>query len=534
MGDRDQRQRLSRGRRLLVLGICCVSLLIVGIDTTIVNVALPAIHSSLHASVPGLQWTIDAYTLVLASLLMLAGSTADRAGRRRVFQVGLVVFSLGSLLCAVAPSLEWLVAFRVLQAIGGSMLNPVALSIIRNVFEEPRERAQAIGMWGGVFGLSMALGPVVGGALVDSVGWRAVFLVNVPVGVLGVVLSALFVPESRAARPRRLDPIGQMLVIAALGVLTYAIIEGPRTGWTSAEILGLFGVAVACFAALVRCELRREQPLLEMRFFRSAPFSGASAIAVCAFAAQGGFLFLNTLYLQDVRGLSPLHAGLYMLPMAAMTLVFAPLSGRLVGRRGTRSPIVIAAGAVIVAAVMLTRLTATTPAAYLLAAYFVFGFGLGLVNPPITNTAVSGMPPSQAGVAAAVASTSRQVGMTLGVAVVGAIAGGNLVDGIGRGFATATHPDWWIIAGLGGLVLVVGLLTTGEWARETARRTADRCSESDEEASHRRHDRAPSAATSRRYAPNAGLRVQSACNSPSMANGPAAGIDVESRRSSQR
>ena len=464
---------LDRRRRLLVLAICCMSLLLVGLDTTIVNVALPAIHHALHASVSGLQWTIDAYTLVLGSLLMLAGSTGDRVGRRRVFQTGIVVFSVGSLLCGLAPSLGALIAARVLQAIGGSMLNPVAMSIIRNVFENPRERAQAIGVWGGVFGLSMALGPVIGGALVDSVGWRAVFFVNVPIGLLGIILTALYVPESRAPRPRRLDPVGQLLVIAALATVTYAIIDGPHAGWASAATLGLFAFSLACFATLVGYELHRDQPLLEVRFFRSAPFSGASVIAIATFASMGGFLFLNTLYLQNVRGLSPLHAGLYMLPMAEMLLIFSPLSGRLVGRRGARLPLVLAAGAMIVAALMLTRLEPATSTAYLLAAYFVFGIGLGLVNPPITNTAVSGMPPEQAGVAAAVASTSRQVGMTLGVAVIGAICGGSLAGAIGRSFAVATHPGWWIIAGLGVLILALGLLTTGGWAERTARQTAE-------------------------------------------------------------
>jgi EmrB/QacA subfamily drug resistance transporter len=466
-------ETLNRPRRLLVLGICCMSLLIVGLDTTIVNVALPAIHHAFHASVSGLQWTISAYTLVLASLLMLSGSTADRIGRRRVFQVGLLVFSLGSLLCGLAPSLGFLIAARVVQAVGGSMLNPVAMSIIRNVFEDPKERAMAIGMWGAVFGLSMALGPVVGGALVDGISWRAVFFVNVPIGVLAILLTALYVPESRAQRPRRLDPIGQLLVIVGLASLTFAIIEGPTAGWSSAQTIGTFALAIAALASLVAYELRRRDPLLEMRFFRSAPLSGASVIAVLTFAGIGGFLFLNTLYLQLVRGLSPLHAGLYLLPMAAMIAIFAPISGRIVGHRGPRVPIVIAAVAITAAALMLTRLSPTTPFGYLIVSYVLFGIGNGLVNPPITNTAVTGMPAAQAGVASAVASTSRQVGMTLGVAVIGAVSAGAITGAIGKGFAAHTHVGWWIIVALGVGILVIGLLTTGAWARQTARRAAE-------------------------------------------------------------
>ncbi len=465
-----------------------MSLLIVGLDATIVNVALPSIRTSLHASLSGLQWTIDAYTLVLASLLMLAGSTGDRVGRKRTFQTGLAVFSLGSLLCALAPSLGLLIAFRAMQAVGGSMMNPVALSIIRNVFDDPRERAQAIGVWGAMFGLSIALGPIVGGALVDSVGWRSVFLVNVPVGVIAIGLTAAFVPESRALRPRRLDPIGQVLVIVALASLTYAIIEAPRHGWGSAEIVSLLMVSGAAFVGLVAYELRRYEPLLEIRFFASVPFSGASAIAVAAFAAQGAFLFLNTLYLQGVRHLSPFHAGLYLLPMAAMTLVCAPLSGRLVGRGHARAPMVGGAVALIAAALMLAGLAVHTAPGYLLGAYFLFGLGLGLLNPPITNTAVSGMPPSQAGVAASVASTSRQVGVTLGVAAIGAIAGGGLSEHIGPTFAAATHAAWWTVLGLGVLILLLAVLTTTEWARQTALRTAERFRE-DQEPAHQRPQR---------------------------------------------
>jgi EmrB/QacA subfamily drug resistance transporter len=404
---------------------------------------------------------------------MLAGSTADRIGRRKVFQIGLTTFSLGSLLCALAPNLGLLIGARVLQAIGGSMLNPVAMSIIRNVFTDPRERAQAIGVWGGVVGISMSLGPVVGGALVDSVSWRAVFLVNVPIGILAIVLTALYVPESRATRPRRVDPIGQLLVILGLASLIYAIIGGPSAGWLSAQTLALGAVSLLAFIALVGYEQRVREPLIEMRFFRSAPFSGASAIAVATFAAQGGFLFLNTLYLQDSRGLSPLDAGLYMLPMALVMLVMAPLTGRFVAARGTRAPLLAGAVALTAGGAMLTQLSGTTSYVYLIGAYVLFGLGLGLINPPITNTAVSGMPSSMAGVAAAIASTSRQAGATLGVAVLGALAGGAAAGGLGASFPHDTHVAWWIVVGSGVVVFALGWLTTTRWALRTAQRAAD-------------------------------------------------------------
>jgi len=464
---------LGRRRRMLVLAICCLSLFIVGIDATIVNVALPSIQHGLHAPVSGLQWTVDAYTIVLASFLMLSGSTADRIGRRRTFQAGLALFTLGSLLCSLAPGLGWLVAFRMLQALGGSMLNPVAMSIITNTFTDPAERARAIGLWGSVFGMSLALGPVAGGALVSSVGWRGIFWVNIPVGLAAILLTALFVPESRAPRARRVDPVGQLLIIAALASLTYAIIEGPGSGWASATILGCFGLAAVALIGLAVYEPRRDEPLLDLRFFRSVPFSGATVIAVCAFAALGGFLFLNTLYLQEVRGYSALHAGLYTLPMAAMTVLLAPLSGRIVAARGPRLPIVVAGIATTAAAMMLTRLSRDTSFGYLILAYVIFGVGSGLVNAPITNTAVSGMPRSQAGVAAGIASTSRQIGTALGVAVAGSAALSALHGPFRLGFAGASHVGWWIIAGCGAVVLLLGLVTSGRWARGTAERTAD-------------------------------------------------------------
>ncbi|MCX4751644.1 MFS transporter [Kitasatospora sp. NBC_01287] len=471
---RDASAPLSHRRKLGVLGICCLSLFIVGLDNTIVNVALPSMRRDLHASVSGLQWIIDAYTVVLASLLMLAGSTGDRIGRRRTFQTGLVLFTLGSLLCSLSGSLGWLVAARALQAVGGSMLNPVAMSIITNTFTEPRERARAIGVWGGVVGISMALGPLVGGALVGSVGWRAIFWINIPVGLAALLLAALFVPESRAPRPRRVDPVGQLLVITLLVALTYGLIGAPAAGWASAQSAACGAVALAALACLVPYELRRAEPLINPRFFRSAPFAGATVIAVCSFSALAGFLFLNTLYLQEVRHCSALHAGLLTLPLAVLTVVCAPISGRIVATAGPRVPLLIAGAATTAGGLALTGLSAHTPLWQLLGAYALLGLGFGMVNAPVTNTAVAGMPRTQAGVAAAVASTSRQVGQSLGVAVIGSLVTSAVRGPLGTGLPQASHIGWWIVTACGVAVLLLGMLTTGRWARRTAEQTAAR------------------------------------------------------------
>jgi EmrB/QacA subfamily drug resistance transporter len=359
-----------------------------------------------------------------------------------------------------------------LQAVGGSMLNPVAMSIITNTFTKPAERARAIGVWGGVFGLSMAMGPVVGGALVDSVGWRGVFWVNIPVGIAAIVFTALFVPESKAARARRPDPIGQVLIIAMLGSLTYGIIEGPSYGWGSARILAFFAVTVIAVVAFLLYEPRRADPLIDIRFFRSLPFSGATLTAVSAMSALGGFLFLITLYLQDVRGFRPLIAGLFLLPMAAAMAVSAPLAGRMLARSGARAPLLIAGTGIAAGGVLLTQLTNSSAPGYLVLAFLVFGIGIGFVNAPITNSAVSGMPRSQAGVASGIASTSRQVGSSVGVAVMGSVLAANLHGSMTAGFAAATRPGWWIVAAAGMVVIVLALITTSRRGKASAERTA--------------------------------------------------------------
>ncbi|GGF36104.1 MFS transporter [Subtercola lobariae] len=447
-----------------------MSLFIVSMDATVVNVALPSIRVDLGASVADLQWVLDGYTLAIASFLLLSGSVADRLGRRRVFQIGLIVFSVGSLLCSIAPSVGFLIFARVLQGLGGSMLNPVAMSIITNTFTVAKERARAVGVWGAVVGVSMAFGPLVGGALTETVGWRSVFWVNVPIGIAAIILCAIFVPESRAATARRFDPLGQVFVIVALVSLVFGLIEAPRLGWGSPVIIGLFVLSALAVLMLVRYELRRREPLIDVRFFRSFPLSSAAISAVCAYAAYGAFLFVNALYLQDVRGLSAFATGLYMLPLALATLICSLISGRMVGRFGTRPSLVIAGTLIAASALSMSFLTATTPNYMLLISYVLFGLGFGMINAPITTTAVAGMPVSQAGVAAGLASTSRQVGVAIGVALAGTVTGAGAMAAIGPEFALATHALWYISMGCGIAVGVLGILASTPWAHRTTDR----------------------------------------------------------------
>ncbi|WP_263354718.1 DHA2 family efflux MFS transporter permease subunit [Acidicapsa acidisoli] len=456
--------------RNLILAICCTSLLIVGMDVTIVNVALPSIQKDLHAHLAGLQWILDAYTLVVASFLMLAGSMSDRFGRRRVFQIGLGVFTLGSLLCSQSGTIEQLIGFRALQGLGASMLNPVALSIIANAFPDPKARARAVGIWGAVAGVSLGIGPLIGGALTETIGWRSIFWINVPIGIIAALLAARFVPESKAARPRALDPVGQALVLIGLATLTWGVIEGPHAGWDSKLILGLFVTAFLALLTFVLYEQRRNQPMLDLRFFRSVPFSSATVLGPSAFSCFAGFLFLNALYLQQVRGFSAFHTGLFTLPLAVTMIVCAPLSGRLVGRYGPQPSLLAAGMGFLVSTAMLTSLNQQTPVGWLLAVYALFGVGLGMVNPAITNSAVAGMPLSQAGVAAAIASTSRQVGAALGVAISGTVVAASHVHGMD--FSTATHAIWWVMTACGAVVLAIGFASNTAWARVSTERVA--------------------------------------------------------------
>ncbi len=465
----------GRRRRLGILLICSSSLFIVYLDSTILNVALPTLQHDLHASLSGLQWIADAYLLVVASLLMLTGSTADRLGRKRLFLIGLSGFGLGSLLCSVAPNTGSLIALRMLQGLGGSMLTPISLSIVRNTFHDPRERAQAFGIWSGIFGVASACGPVVGGLLVSTVGWRSIFWINVPICAAMIVATLRYVPESRAPRPRRVDWAGQALMIALLGSLTWAVIQGPDSGWSSPPVLALFAVAATSAVAFVAVERRRPEPLVELRFFRSRPFTGAALIAVASFVVLSGFLFVITLYLQQVRGDSPLRAGLSLLPATIVMAAAAPVAGQHTSRHGPRWSLIGAGLFTAAGLALLLGLSPSTSYGYLVLALAVLGAGLGLVNPPITATGVSGMPPAQAGVASAVISASRQFGSVLGVAVMGDLVTTGVSHGVAAGqthaaaLSAATHAPWALGVACGLLVAVAGYFTTTPRAYATAR-----------------------------------------------------------------
>jgi EmrB/QacA subfamily drug resistance transporter len=437
--------------RWLVLAICSMSLFVVGLDTTIVNVALPSIGQGLRVGTRGLQWAVDSYTIALASLLISAGALADRIGRRRVFQLGLVVFGAASVACSLAPSIDVLIAARVAQGIGGSMLSPVALAIVVNVITDPKERAQAIGVWAAIFGVSMAAGPLVGGVLVSALGWRSVFWAGVPIIVVVLLLTSVFVPESRAPRPRSLDGAGQLLLAVVVGGSVALLIEGPSIGWVSpGAIIGYAVVAVAV-AGFVRTESRRREPLMNLRLFRRKPFTAAVLGAVVVFIALNMTLLLGTLYLQHAKGMTPAVAGAITLPMAIAATVCAPLSGFLIGRTGPRLPLLLAGGSITLGALCLVTLHDHTGILVLLLAYLLIGVGIGFANAPITNTAVSGLPAAQAGVAGGITSTARQFGAALGVAV----AGGVIAHTEPAGLAQASRPAWMIVAACGLLLLVV-------------------------------------------------------------------------------
>ncbi|MFD5176500.1 MFS transporter [Nocardia sp. NPDC058379] len=449
MLDNPTRAHTTAGavRPWTVLAVCSLSLFVVGLDATIVTVALPSIGAGVDVGTQGLEWIVDAYTLALASFLITAGALADRFGRRRVFRLGLAVFGLASAVCAVAPTVEVLILARVAQGIGGSMLSPVALAIVVAAIADPRQRAKAIGVWAAVFGLSMAVGPTLGGALVDWFGWRSVFWIAVPVVVVALGLTWLVVPESRG-RTRRIDVVGQALLVVVVGGVIAVLIEGQRIGWTSPLALAAYLGIVVAVVGFVRVEARVAAPLMDLRLFRRPPFTAAVAGAVVVFVALTTTLLLSTWQLQHDRGLSAVAAGAFTLPLAVAATLCAPLSGVLVGRVGARTPLLFAGGFLTAGGVVLVAAGDEASSAVLLIAFALIGIGFGFANAPITNTAVSGLPADRAGVAGGIASTARQVGAAVGIA-----AAGGLIAG-----AHSARIGWSVVAVCGLLVLATARL----------------------------------------------------------------------------
>jgi EmrB/QacA subfamily drug resistance transporter len=407
-------------RRWWTLVVLSVSLLVISLDNTILNVALPTIERDLDASAGALQWIVDSYTLVFAGLLLTMGSLGDRFGRRRALVGGLFVFGAGSLLSALAPSADALIASRALMGLGGALIMPSTLSILTNVFPA-EERPKAIGIWAAVAGLGIAIGPVTGGWLIEQFDWSAVFLVNLPIVVLALAAAPSLVPESRDPKQSRLDPLGAVLSTAGLGVLTWSIIEAAERGWTDAVVLGGFGVAAAALAGFVAWELRTASPMLDVRLFRVRRFTGASvSIALVFFSLFGAIYFLTT-YLQSVMDYGALDAGLRVTPVALGLVLGGPLSAKLAGRLGTRN--VVAGGLLVVATALLMLSGADADSGYgLIAASLVLlGFGMGSTMAPATESIMSSLPLAHAGVGSAMNDTVRMVGGTLGVAILGSL-----------------------------------------------------------------------------------------------------------------
>jgi DHA2 family multidrug resistance protein-like MFS transporter len=414
-------QKTVHDRRWYILGVLVISLLIVILDNTILNVALKSIQLQLNASQSDMEWAVNAYTLVFAGLLFAWGVLGDRFGRRRLLLAGMLVFGATSVLCAFSQSSGQLIATRALMGIGGAMVQPQTLSIITNVFE-PRERGKAIGIWAGFSGLAVAIGPVLGGFLLDHFWWGSVFLINVPVVAIGVAGILLLVPESRDPSPGRIDPTGVLLSIAGLVLLVYGIIKGGQTAhWGSAQVLGTILAGVALLIVFVLTQRRSSHPSLDISLFRQRSFSAATVAIGLTFFALMGSTFYVAFYLQAVRGFTPFHAGLCLISLAAAMLIAAPRSAALAQRFGARA--VIAVGLVLIALTYSAYFVvdASTPLWVIEVLLFVQGLGMGNVMAPATNVIMSSIPRQKSGAGSAVNNTIRQVGGALGVAILGSI-----------------------------------------------------------------------------------------------------------------
>jgi EmrB/QacA subfamily drug resistance transporter len=409
-------------RRWWILAVLCLSVLLVVVDNTIVNVALPTISRQLSASTQDLQWIVDAYTLVFAGLLLVGGNLGDRLGRRRVLQAGLALFALTSVGAALARSTGELIAGRAAMGVAAALIYPATLALLTGTFTIARERATAIGIWSGVSGLAVAVGPVTGGLLLRHFSWSSVFYINVPIVIIALVAGLRLLPESRDPQAGRFDPLGALASVAGIGLLVWTIIEAPQHGWTSAATVGGFAGSLVILAGFGWWQLRRPDPMLDVRLFTNPRFTAASGAIALAFFGLFGFIFLITQYFQVVRGYDPLRAGVATLPFAIVTGAVSPAAIALMKRAGTKA--VVTVGLALMSAGFLVASGSAVNSAYfgrIIIAMILMAAGLALTASPATEAIMGALPRGKAGAGSAVNDTTRELGGTLGVAIVGSV-----------------------------------------------------------------------------------------------------------------
>jgi EmrB/QacA subfamily drug resistance transporter len=430
----------DRRLKILTIGAMCFGLFMVILDNTVVNLALPTIQRQLGAGMTELQWIVDAFVLLTASLMLTGGTIGDLYGRKRAFMSGLTIFTLASLACALAPSVSFLIGARALQGIGAAVMMPSTLAILTNTFPDYKERAQAIGIWAGVAGFALALGPLLGGVMVDALGWQSIFYINVPIGIVAFVMCLRVVRESSDPEGRSLDLPGQVLAVVGLGTLTYALIEANSYGWGSARILSLFGVAVVALVVFVVVELRSSSPMLQLSFFRNRTFFGANLVGLLVSFAFFGMLMFLALFLQNIQGYSATRAGLMQLPTTLAVVVASIVSGRIVGRYGARAPITVGMVLMGVGLLLFTTVQPTTAFAGFWWILAIVGAGNGLVMSPITTAVMSSVPRARAGMASATSNTMRQLGGVFGIALLGSIVTQRFTSSLGTGLKPLGLP----------------------------------------------------------------------------------------------
>jgi EmrB/QacA subfamily drug resistance transporter len=411
----------EENKKWWTLAAVAFGLFMIMLDNTIVNVALPSIQRSLHMSISSLEWIVTAYALTFAALLITGGKLGDLYGRRKMFILGLAVFTLSSLACGLSPNAGFLIGARAVQGVGAALMNPATLSIITATFP-PKQRGQAIGIWAGVSALALAIGPLIGGLIVDNINWHWIFYVNIPVGVVGILVSRLVIAESRdTSHEQSIDLPGLLTSGLALLSLSYALIEGNRHGWGSPEIIGLFAGAAVLLGVFIRLELRQRLPMLDLGLFRIGSFAGANLVAMLVSLGMFGVFFFISLYVQNVLGYSPTKAGAIFLPMTVLIIVVAPIAGKLSDRVGSRWLMGAGMSILGVSLLLYQRIGVHSSFVSLLPQLLLGGVGMALTMSPMTSAAMASVPVDKAGVGSGVLNSFRQMGGSLGIALMGAI-----------------------------------------------------------------------------------------------------------------